>query len=149
MRAWLRDVFEARVALRDYAFALAFPVALFLGAAVIHVALFDGVVTPDVLPGIVEYPLFLGFDSSTQGLKAIGERIYLTERFYNQQLGFTAADDLLPERFYTEAGSSGDGIEVPPIDRTRYQDELRKYYRMRGLDEQGRFTDPQFLKAQP
>ena len=61
VRAWLRGVFEAHVALRYYALALAFPVALFLGAAVIHVVLFDGVVTPDVLPGVIEYPLFLGF----------------------------------------------------------------------------------------
>jgi membrane protease YdiL (CAAX protease family) len=61
VRAWLREVFEARVALRYYILALALPVALFLGAAVVHVVLFDGVVTPDVLPGIVEYPLFLGF----------------------------------------------------------------------------------------
>ncbi|GAB6862845.1 type II CAAX endopeptidase family protein [Haloplanus litoreus] len=61
VRAWLRDVFEARVALRYYILALALPVALFLGAAVIHVVIFDGAVTPDVLPGVIEYPLFLGF----------------------------------------------------------------------------------------
>jgi membrane protease YdiL (CAAX protease family) len=60
VRAWLRDVFEARVALRYYTLALELPVALFLGAAVIHDAIEEGVVTPDVLPGIVEYPLFLG-----------------------------------------------------------------------------------------
>ncbi|ELZ88302.1 CPBP family intramembrane glutamic endopeptidase [Haloferax sulfurifontis] len=61
LRAWLRSIFETRVALRYYALALALPVALFLTAAAIHVVLFDGVVTPDVLPGIIEYPLFLGF----------------------------------------------------------------------------------------
>jgi len=36
VRAWLRKLSEARVALRYYALALAFPVALFLGAAVIY-----------------------------------------------------------------------------------------------------------------
>jgi membrane protease YdiL (CAAX protease family) len=41
--------------------ALTIPIALLLGAAVIHVVFFDGVITPDVLPGILEYPLFLGF----------------------------------------------------------------------------------------
>ncbi|WP_311173501.1 CPBP family intramembrane glutamic endopeptidase [Halobellus ordinarius] len=61
VRAWLRGIFEARIALRYYALALALPVALLLGAAVIHIVLFDGVVTPDLLPGIIEYPLFLGF----------------------------------------------------------------------------------------
>jgi len=58
---WLRGIFEARVALRYYALALALPVVLLFGAAVIHVVLFDGVVTPEVLPGVIEYPLFLGF----------------------------------------------------------------------------------------
>jgi membrane protease YdiL (CAAX protease family) len=61
VRTWLRGIFEARVALRYYALALAFPVVLFLGAAVIHIVVFDGAVTPDVLPGVIEYPLFLGF----------------------------------------------------------------------------------------
>ncbi len=56
-----RDIFQAHIAPRYYVLALALPVALFLGAAVIHVVFFDVVVTPDVLPGVIEYPLFLGF----------------------------------------------------------------------------------------
>ncbi len=90
-----------------------------------------------------------GIEYSPQALKTIGERIYLTERCYNQQLGFTCQDDLLPERFFTEAGSSGDGIEVPPIDRSRFDAELRKYYRIRGLDEEGCFTQANYLEMQP
>ncbi len=90
-----------------------------------------------------------GLEFSPQRLKEIGERIYLTERYYNQQNGFGIAEDQLPERFFSEAGSSGDGIEIPPIDRQRFAEELQKYYRMRGLDEQGRFTDPGFLERQP
>jgi membrane protease YdiL (CAAX protease family) len=61
LRAWLRGIFEARIALWYYALALALPVALLLGATVVHIVFFDGVVTPDVLPGVIEYPLFLGF----------------------------------------------------------------------------------------
>ncbi len=90
-----------------------------------------------------------GVEYSPQALKTIGERIYLTERYYNQQLGFSCQDDLLPERFFTEAGSSGDGIEVPPIDRSRFEAELQKYYRIRGLDSQGRFIQADFLEQQP
>lgn len=90
-----------------------------------------------------------GVDYTPQHLKEIGERIYLTERFYNLENGFTAEDDLLPERFFTEVGSSGDGIEVPPIDRQRFVEEVQKYYRIRGLDEQGRFVQPGFLAQQP
>lgn len=61
VRTWLRGIFEFRVALRYYALALALPVVLLLSAAGIHVILFNGVVTPEVLPGVIEYPLFLGF----------------------------------------------------------------------------------------
>jgi aldehyde:ferredoxin oxidoreductase len=90
-----------------------------------------------------------GVEYSPQQLKEIGARIYLTERFYNQHNGFSAADDQLPQRFFNEAGSSGDGIEVPPIDRQRFNEELKKYYRIRGLDEQGGFITENYLEQQP
>lgn len=61
VRAWLRDIFEPRIPLRYYLIALTLPVALLLIAALIHVVLFDGVLTLDLLPGVIEYPLFLGF----------------------------------------------------------------------------------------
>ncbi len=86
---------------------------------------------------------------SPQSLKEIGERIYLTERFYNCANGFDAGDDMLPERFFREPGSGGEGIEVPPIDRARFDEELAKYYRIRGLDASGTFSDPDFLSRQP
>ncbi len=66
-----------------------------------------------------------------QDLLKIGEQIVLTERQYNAGNGFSEADDYLPERFYTEAGSSGEGIDVPPIDKARFKEELEKYYRIR------------------
>ncbi|KAF0215243.1 MAG: aldehydeferredoxin [Geobacteraceae bacterium] len=90
-----------------------------------------------------------GMEYSPQWLKEIGERIYLTERFYNCANGFTAKDDFLPERFYTEPGSSGEGIEISPIDKARFTEELDKYYRIRGLTPEGTFADPDFLERQP
>jgi aldehyde:ferredoxin oxidoreductase len=90
-----------------------------------------------------------GVEYTPQSLKEIGERIYLTERFYNCANGFTAADDLLPERFYNEPGSSGEGIDIHPIDRARFAEELQKYYRIRGLTGQGTFADDRFLEQQP
>lgn len=90
-----------------------------------------------------------GVEYTAQSLKAIGERIVLTERYYNCANGFTGADDMLPERFFTEAGSSGEGITVAPIDRRRFGEELQKYYRIRGLDSAGSFVDPDFLAKQP
>ncbi|TWJ26457.1 aldehyde ferredoxin oxidoreductase family protein [Geobacter argillaceus] len=90
-----------------------------------------------------------GVEYSPQSLKEIGERIYLTERFYNCANGFTAGDDILPARFFAEAGSSGEGIQIPPIDRTRFDEELQKYYRIRGLNPDGTFPDDTFLDRQP
>jgi aldehyde:ferredoxin oxidoreductase len=90
-----------------------------------------------------------GIDYSPQRLKEIGKRIILTERFYNCANGFSRADDLLPERFFTEAGSSGDGIDIHPLDRARFTEELEKYYRIRGLNENGCFDDRDFLVKLP
>ena len=55
----------------------------------------------------------------------------------------------LPERFFNEAGSSGDGIDIHPIDRQRFEEELDKYYRIRGLNGDGCFDDAGFLDKQP
>lgn len=90
-----------------------------------------------------------GMEYSPQDLKGIGERIYLTERFYNCASGFDHNDDDLPERFFTEPGSSGDGIEINPIDKGRFLEERGKYYRIRGLTEEGTFSDSEFLAKQP
>ncbi len=90
-----------------------------------------------------------GVNYSPRQLHSIGERIYLTERYYNRQNGFTFEDDLLPERFFSEAGSSGEGINIPPLDRVRFYEELQKYYRIRGLDEQGGFPEKNYLEQQP
>jgi aldehyde:ferredoxin oxidoreductase len=90
-----------------------------------------------------------GEEFSAQTLKEIGERIHLTERFYNCANGFDAKDDRLPERFFREPGSSGEGIEIPPIDKQRLEEELQKYYRIRGLTSRGTFPDPDFLSRLP
>lgn len=90
-----------------------------------------------------------GIDYTPQRLKEIGRRIVLTERYYNCCNGFSRKDDRLPERFYQEAGSSGDGIDIFPIDRNRFDQELDKYYRIRGLNADGCFDDASFLEKHP
>jgi aldehyde:ferredoxin oxidoreductase len=90
-----------------------------------------------------------GLEYTPALLNQIGEGVCLTERFYNCANGFTAYDDRLPERFYIEPGSSGEGIDIPPIDRERFQEELQKYYLMRGLTLDGTFADADFLERQP
>jgi len=90
-----------------------------------------------------------GVAYSPQRLKEIGRRIVLTERYYNCKNGFTRDDDMLPERFFTEPGSSGDGIDIHPLDRMRFDEELEKYYRIRSLNKNGCFDDADFLEKQP
>ena len=90
-----------------------------------------------------------GVAYSPQRLKEIGRRIVLTERYYNCINGFTRDDDMLPERFFTEPGSSGDGIDIHPLDRVRFEEEMEKYYRIRSLNNNGCFDDADFLEKQP
>jgi aldehyde:ferredoxin oxidoreductase len=72
-----------------------------------------------------------GMPFTGQGLMKTGEETVLSERRYNKENGFTKEDDFLPERFYSEAGTSGEGIDIPPVDKKRFTEELDKYYRMR------------------
>jgi aldehyde:ferredoxin oxidoreductase len=90
-----------------------------------------------------------GVEYTPQSLKEIGDRICMTERFYNCANGFDIKDDRLPERFFEEPGSGGEGIDVPPIDRARFDEELQKYYRIRGVTATGTFADPGWLEQQP
>ena len=79
-----------------------------------------------------------GVEMSAQQLLSAGERICYQERIMNSLNGFTQADDDLPGRFFTEAGSSGDHIEVPPLDREAFLGARARYYRVRGLDAMGK-----------
>lgn len=103
--------------------------------------------------GLEEYAAVLstvtGLDYSAGQLAEIGRRICLTEHFYNCANGFSSLDDRLPERFFSEPGSSGDGIAIPPLDRHDFDEQLGKYYRIRGLNPDGCFDDPGFLEKLP
>jgi aldehyde:ferredoxin oxidoreductase len=74
-------------------------------------------------------------------LLEIGERIYYNERIMNAANGFDAADDDLPQRFFTEPGTSGGGVDIRPIDREAFLEARRSYYFIRGLDEDGLPTE--------
>jgi aldehyde:ferredoxin oxidoreductase len=73
-------------------------------------------------------------------LMTLGEGVCYAERIMNAENGFDACDDDLPPRFFTEPGSSGGDIEIPAIDRAAFLEARRKYYVVRGLDEDGRPT---------
>ncbi|MBA7525814.1 hypothetical protein ES705_17971 [subsurface metagenome] len=57
-------------------------------------------------------------------------------RLYNIKNGLNLYDDLLPERFYTESNIS-EGAEGKIISKKDYMEEIKKYYSLRGWDEEG------------
>ena len=82
-----------------------------------------------------------GLDVDQQDLLAKGDTIYTLERHINCMRGFARDDDMLPSRFYTEAGTPGPGIEVPPIERAAYEEALQRYYRIRGCNPDGTISE--------
>lgn len=86
------------------------------------------------------YTAVTGVASSAQELLKAGERIYYHERLMNSLNGFTAADDDLPARFFTEEGSGGNAMEIKAIDRQAFLEARARYYHIRGLDDNGRPT---------
>lgn len=66
-----------------------------------------------------------------------GERATYLERMLNARCGFTAGDDDLPARFFTEPGSGAPDLPVPPVPRADFLAARAAYYRIRGLDENG------------
>lgn len=73
-----------------------------------------------------------------QELMERGERVYYRERIYNWGNGFSGEHDTLPGRFFSEEGSSGEGIRVAPLKREEFLEARANYYKVRGLDSTGR-----------
>ena len=74
-----------------------------------------------------------GLDFTPEALVAAGERIYNLERMYNMSVGFTEADDRLPERMLNSPITAG------PMKGSvsRLMEMLPRYYEARGWDERG------------
>jgi aldehyde:ferredoxin oxidoreductase len=81
-----------------------------------------------------------GLTLDAQDLLAAGDTIFALERHLNCLRGFGRRDDLLPARFFTEPGTPGPGIEVPPVDRDAFEETLDRYYRIRGCTPEGVLT---------
>ncbi len=77
-----------------------------------------------------------GWETSSYELMRIGERRLHLMRWYNHREGLTAADDRLPERFYTEAIADGPRAG-DRIDRDAFQQAIETFYAMMGWDAQG------------
>ena len=83
------------------------------------------------------YTAVTGVATTAQDLLSAGERIYYNERIMNAMNGFTDVDDDLPPRFFNKPGSSGNAIDIPPIDRAAFLQARSDYYSIRGLDARG------------
>lgn len=95
--------------------------------------------------GLEEYAKALtaatGMETTGFELLETGERICYNERIMNAKNGFTATDDDLPERFFTEPGTSGSGIAIHHLDRKAFLEARGNYYAIRGLDGNGLPTE--------
>ncbi len=80
-----------------------------------------------------------GWDFSLWELMQIGERRLNLFRVFNQRAGHTAADDVLPDRFFDEPIDGGpyNGVK---LDRDEFAEGRRLYYEMAGWDAQGHPT---------
>ena len=78
----------------------------------------------------------IGEEYTVEHLTHIGERIWNMERDFNNNAGFTSADDNLPKRLLTEAAKTGPGKGVV----SKLPEMLPKYYEVRGWNPDGTVT---------
>lgn len=63
-------------------------------------------------------------------LQQLGRRTVLQERAFNRACGVSAADDNLPQRFFSEPANG-----LAPLDQERFIEELAAYHRIRAAQE--------------
>ena len=78
-----------------------------------------------------------GLPASPADMARAGRRVVYAERLANARRGFRAANDDLPDRFFTDPGAPGEDFAVPPIDRAAFLAARAAYYRIRGLSPDG------------
>ena len=112
-------------------------------------AVMDSMILCKFLRGVFTDPLaewasllrpVTGWDVDAEELAATAQRIVLAKRVFNIREGATAADDRLPARMLDTPVSLGSG-RVAALSAEGLQAMVDRYYRVRGLDAQGR-PDP-------
>jgi len=77
-----------------------------------------------------------GWETSSHEFMRWGDRRNHLMRVYNLREGLTAADDTLPDRFFTEPIRHG-RLAGTVLDREAFGEAVRTYYRMMGWDDAG------------
>jgi len=75
-----------------------------------------------------------GWNTSAFELMKVGERALALARVFNAREGYTAKDDIIPERFY-EAFNSGP-LKDKEIGKQTMHQALQTYYKMAGWDSE-------------
>ncbi len=73
-----------------------------------------------------------GKEFSVQSLLKTGKRIWDLEHSLNEKNGFNQTHDDLPQRFFSEEGTSSPNISISPIDRDAFLKAKERYYKIRG-----------------
>lgn len=87
-----------------------------------------------------------GWETSSHELMRIGERRLHLMQWYNRREGLSAAEDRLPERFYTEAITEGPRAG-DRIDRAAFHAAISTFYAMMGWDAEGTPTQATLYDA--
>jgi aldehyde:ferredoxin oxidoreductase len=74
-----------------------------------------------------------GFDFTLKDLLACGERTWLLKRGLGNMMGVRAKDDWLPKRILTPLSEGAAAGSIPDVEKL-----LSEYYKIRGLDEDGK-----------
>jgi len=77
-----------------------------------------------------------GFDCDADELRRAAQRIVLLKRLFNEREGWTAVEDTLPERFFTQSLTQG-AASGAVISRAGLADSIAAYYEARGLRPDG------------
>jgi aldehyde:ferredoxin oxidoreductase len=83
-----------------------------------------------------------GFDFTLKDLLSCGERTWLLKRGLGNMMGVTRKDDRLPRRILTPLKEGAAAGSVPDVEKL-----LREYYKIRGLNEDGKPKKEVLIKA--
>ena len=77
-----------------------------------------------------------GWDTTEMELLRVAERSMNVHQLFNTRRGFSARDDVIPDRFF-EPVRSGPLADKPPFLKEEFEQAKCSYYRLMGWDEQG------------
>lgn len=79
-------------------------------------------------------------------LRVVGERIYNVEQAYNVRCGLRRKDDSLPERFFDKSTPTSENAKIQTVDRKKFENMKKQYYKLRGWDTDTAIPTPERLK---